>query len=280
MKHPLIFTAGAVVLSVVLIGSFLFAEEGEKENPFRVEIRGLRIVGEGYAKESSMNPFNWRPGTSISLLVRAEDDNIIAFDDDESKLKSARDSRGGDLLKKVGSGFGQKPGFGSFSKISADRKACRVEVNLLRLPSPDSDRIVIEGVMVFATATVKKDYELKDLPLRIDSKIAIEPAELVISKVETPSWQADKYPLAVTFKTSGEMETLEKVSFYDADGAEIESSPAGSSRSSFMGQVTTTQTYKLTEKIDTATVKFSFWEDWKKIPVPFSLNVGIGSCGE
>ena len=238
-----------------------------------MEVRGLRIVGDGYDK---LRPFNWSSGTTVVLLARAEAGNIIDFDDDNSEIKIARDDRGTDLLKSSGKDINSRPDFGSFPKVSSDRKACLIELKLPRNPAPGAVKLECAGTLVFSRASKNESFKKKDVTLKKDTAIAAGPFSLVISEVKRPDYQAKKYPLAVTFKAQKEFDTLEGVAFYDEAGREIESSFGGSSESRFMGSVTATRTYKLTKKVEKATIVFTCWKDWKKVPVPFSVTTSLG----
>ena len=132
------------------------------------------------------------------------------------------------------------------------------------------------GTLVFSRASKNESFKKKDVTLKKDTAIAAGPFSLVISEVKRPDYQAKKYPLAVTFKAQKEFDTLEGVAFYDEAGREIKSSFGGSSESRFMGSVTATRTYKLTKKVEKATIVFTCWKDWKKVPVPFSVTTSLG----
>jgi len=268
----LIMIIGVIVVTVTIAR----AEDAGSGGDFRVEVRGLRIVGDGYNDDQSMRPFNWTYGTTVVLLIQAEAGNIIDFDDDNSTIKMARDDKGTDLMKSVGKGMNSTPDFGSFPDISSDRKACLIDLKFPRNPAPGAVRLKCSGTMKLFCATEKVSFEMKDVALKKNTEIIVGSFFLVISDVSRPEWQADEYPLSVTFQSRKRFDTLESVKFYDAEGDEIESSEAGSSESRFMGSVTATRDYNLTKKLDKATIVFTFWKDWKMVPVPFSVTTSLG----
>jgi hypothetical protein len=183
---------------------------------------------------------------------------------------------GTDLLKSSGQGMNSRAGFGYFPKISSDRKACMIDLDFPRNPAPGAVKLECAGTIVFSCASEKESFKNKDVALKKDTRITAGPFSLVISEVGYPEYQADEYPLSVTFQARKRLDTLEGVAFYDGEGREIESSSGGSSETRFMGSVTATQTYNLTEKVEKATIVFTFWKDWKKVPVPFSVTTSLG----
>jgi hypothetical protein len=265
-----------VIGIIIAAGTIARAAEPGAGKDFRTEVRGLRVVGEGYDQDQSLRPFSWSSGTTVVLLVLAGTENIIAFDDDKSEIKLARDDKGTDLLKSSGRGMNSRAGFGSFPNISSDRKACMIALEFPRNPAPGAVKLECAGTIVFSCASEKETFEKKDVALKEKNKITAGPLSLVISEVKPPEYQADEYPLSVTFQASKRFDTLEKVAFYDEAGQEIETSSGGSMESRFMGSLTATETYNLTKKVDKATIVFTFWKDWKEVRVPFSVTTSIG----
>jgi len=261
---------------IIAAGTIVRAAEAGGDKDFQVKVRGLRVVGEVYDQDQSLRPFSWSSGTTLVLLIQAGAENIIAFNDDKSEIKLARDDKGTDLLKSSGRGMNSRADFGSFPKISSDRKACMIDLDLPSIPASGAVKLECAGTIVFSCASDKESFEKKDVALKEKTKIEAGPLSLTISEVGAPEYQADEYPLSVTLQSSKRFDTLEKVVFYDEAGEEIESNSGGSSESRFMGSVTATETYNLTKKVDKATILFTFWKDWKEVPVPFSVTTSIG----
>jgi len=261
---------------IIAAGTVVRAADTGGGKDFQIEVRGLRVVGEVYEQDQSLRPFSWSSGTTLVLLIQAGSENIIAFDDDKSKIKLARDDKGTDLLKSSGRGMNSRADFGSFPKISSDRKACMIDLDLPRTPAPGAVKLECAGTIVFSCASEKESFKKKDVALKEKTKIEVGPLSLIISEIGAPEYQADEYPLSVTLQSSKRFDTLEKVVFYDGSGEEIETSSGGSSESRFMGNVTATETYNLTKKVDKATIVFTFWKDWKEVSVPFSVATSLG----
>ncbi len=278
MKTMSSYIAGLMTAAVIMIvpGDSLRAEAGTPGTGYRIEVRGLRIVGDGYGDDMSMRPFNWTYGTTIVLLVQSGTGSLIDFDDDESTIALGRDNKETDLLQSSGKSMSGKPDFGSFPSISEDRKACLVEVKLPRNPAPGASSLECAGALVFASATEKESFTVKDAALKKGTKLTAGPYSLTISEAGPPRYGADEYPLAVTYQSGKRFDTLQGVVFLDEQGEEIESSSGGSSETRFMGSVTATRTYKLAKKVEKATIVFTCWKDWKKVPVPFSVTVTLG----
>ncbi|MDP8237321.1 MAG: hypothetical protein P9M08_13145 [Candidatus Erginobacter occultus] len=265
----------AAVIMTVAVAPFP-AVAGTPDTGYRIEVRGLRIVGDGYGDDMSMRPFNWTYGTTIVLLVNSEAGSLIDFDDDESTITLGRDNQETDLLKSSGKSMNGKPDFGAFPSISEDRKACLIEVKLPRNPAPGASTLECAGALVFASATEKESFTVQDAVLKEGTEMTAGQYSLTITEAGTPRYGGDEYPLAVTFRSGKKFDTLEGVVFLDEQGEEIESTTGGSSETRFLGTVTATRTYKLAKKVEKATIVFTCWKDWKKVPVPFSVTVTLG----
>ena len=257
---------------VLALLSLSAARAGEDE--VKVEVSGLRIVAP--VEDAAVRAFNWSPGTSVALLVKSPAGGLIQFDSKDSALSKFTDDKGNDLLAKPAkpSTFFGTIGFSLFSKISADGKACALEVNSPSVPAKGSAAIKLEGVIALLTATQKKEHVLKDVPIRDGSKVNAGNLELTIQKVGKPEWGDE--PLSLAFRATKELDEVAEIRFFKADGTEIKSRSTGSSKMGVLGSMTVEWYYNLAEKADAATIKVFVWTDLQKKKVPLSLSVDVG----
>lgn len=259
-----------VVLSMavgLLVSGVAFGAEA------KVEVRGVRIVGEGYGgkRNTELRPFNWSEGTQVVLLLQAPGGGLLDFDDDASKLETFADDKGTDLLKaEKDARFGRKPGFGHFNKVSKDGKASMVTLESTRLPAAGASELKLAGKLVFRSATTKKTYEQKGVALKAETAIDFEQVPMKVQKVGKPKWGND--PLAVTLETTADPMCIAELKFVGADGKEIKSRM----RSRMHSGNTFRHTYNLKKKADKVTIEIDYWTDMKKVEVPFSVAATLG----
>ena len=238
----------------------------------KVEVRGLRIVGDGYGEfMGGVRPFNWTKGVSLALLVTIPDGGLIAFDKDAGKVKALVDDKGTDLLpgKKYG-----KPGFGMMNSISKDGKACMVELEGGTLPAKGAKEIRASGTMVFKTGTKKQTFKQANVPLKAGTAVKAGPIPFTIKSAGKPQW--GNQPLQITFKTHQKLDRVAEWKFYDAAGKEIKSSHGGTTTMSAFGKMNIDKSFNLAQKVDKVTIAITYWMDMKTVSVPFDLKVSMG----
>ncbi|MFH0939824.1 MAG: hypothetical protein V1899_11195 [Planctomycetota bacterium] len=245
------------------------------ENDLTVEVSGLRIVA--LTENAAVRAFDWSSGTSVALLVKSPSGGLVQFDSKNSVLSKFTDDKNNDLLTKSAQkkdAISSNVGFSMLSKISTDGKACALEINGQNVPTKGAAAIKLEGVIAMLTATKKKEYAMKDMPIRNGSKITADNLEIVIQKVSKPEWGDEQ--LSLTFRATRELDEVAEICFFKADGTEIKSRRVGSSKIGVLGSLTVEWNYNLTEKVDTATIKVFVWTDLQQKKTPFNLTVNVG----
>jgi hypothetical protein len=261
------------VLFVCVVRSYT----AETPSDVTIEACGLRVIAPLPVAEDKLRAFNWSPGTTVALLIRAPGGGLVQFDHKNSALTKFIDGKGNDLLpgpNKEAKTFGT-PGFSLFPNISPDGKACSIEVTAHSIPAKDSGAIKLEGTLTLLIAKEKKEFALKDVPLKKGSKITAEKTELVIEKAGKPEWGNE--PLAITLRSHNtELDEVAEIKFFKDDGTEIKARRTGSSKMGILGAMTVDWDYVLADKVDALTVKVYLWADLQKKKVPFSLSVDVG----
>jgi hypothetical protein len=260
-------------LLVLCCAAQLVAEDAPSE--IKVEADGIRVVAQRKADDESMRAFNWATGTTVSLMLSSSKGGLIHFDPESSAIAKFLDGKGNDMLSKPADykGFGSI-GFSMFPKISADGKACSIEVNSPHLPAKGTTQIKLEGVITLLCATNKTEHVQTNVALKDGTKITCPDLELTINNVAKPDFGDD--PLGLTIRSKKKLDSVAEIRFFKADGSEIKARRTGSSQMGIFGDLTVEWSYNFPEKVDLATVKVYVWSDLKKQKVPFSLDVGVG----
>ena len=259
-------------LAIVLVFTFsCFAVNVKAEKP-KIEIKGIRIVSEPYSKdEHNLRPFNWSKGTSLSLFVHVPSGNIIAFDKDSSKLDSFVDSNGNDL--KGENKFGSSS-FGFFSNISKDKKLISTEINANNIPSKNSNFVEAKGSLAVVTASQKKSFKSKVVPMKIGEKIEAGTIPFEIVKFGKPQWGKEKFE--ITLKADSKLDSIAEFIFYDDKGNKIEHKTGGRTSSSSFGKTVVRKGFKFPKAIDNIVLEVVYWTDMKTENIPLNLKAGLG----
>jgi len=267
-----------------VVSALVLAVGVARAQPPQVEVRGVRVVGEGYGGEMSLRPFNWTKGTTLSLLVIVPDGGLIGFDSDGSKLTALKDDKGTDLMKappapKARGRFRAAARGGRlspFAHLSKDGKACVVEVRTGQVPAKGATRLTAMGTLAFRRATGKKAFRQEKVALKPGTKIAAGAIPLTISKVGAPRWKRSGMVWEIALKADQDTTPIAAVRFFGGDGKEIESASAGGSRMTMMGRTEVTRNYQLARKVDAVTVEVEYWTGLKTISVPFDVTCSLG----
>ncbi len=252
------------------------AATAENDAALKLDVNGLRVVAPVASDEKALAPFNWTPGTTISLLIQSPAGGLVQFDAKNSLLTKFSDEKGTDLLAQPA---GEKPGtppagFSMFPKVSDDAKYCAVEITSPALPAKGSTQIDVEGIVAVLCASTKSEQAAKDVALRNGSKFSVPGLEFTIDNVGKPDFGAE--PLALTLRAYRDLDEVAEVRFVRADGGEIKARRTSTSKMGIFGNLTVEWCYSLAEKCDVATVKVYRWTDLQKKKLPFRLSVRVG----
>lgn len=243
-----------------------------------LEVQGLRIVKPAPGGNDRLRAFNWSPGITMALLVRAPQGGLIAVDRDASKVTSVVDDKGKDLSKAE-----QKDDFGRDEvswdmspEISPDGKICALDVNIPGLPGKGATTLTAAGTLVLVTGTQKKDFASEVVTMAPDTKVNAGRIPLTITKIGKPEWGDDEYKFAITLQAKQKLDDIVDIQFFDATGQKLETKQGTSGSMRFGSDVTVDREYLFKNKVAAAKVVVTYWMDKKAIPVPFKLTVGVG----
>lgn|GEM_PF-1831278 len=283
----------SIFLSIgLLLTAALIAEEPASETDLKLEVSALHIVSNSILNDEVARVFHGAPGTRVALTVSAPAGGITQFDLDSSTIAKFIDDKGNDLkarslapLKK-GEPLAHI-GFGLHPHVSMDGKHCLFDISTPNLPAKNSTTLKLEGLVTLLCATQKAENVFKAVPLAPSKEkpiIVVAKMELFVADVKAgePVTDAEgkkyapEWPISLTLRTHQDVPELAEIKFFKADGSEIKSQRAFTSRMGIFGNLTVDWTYNLAEKVDTATLKVYVWSDLVKKRVPMNLTIGVG----
>jgi hypothetical protein len=231
----------------------------------QISVAGIRVVGNGVgANGSELHAFNERPGTAVALSIQAPDGSgIVEIDDDASRVDAFTDNTGQNLL--------EEGRFGPFPKISEDRAAALVEVEVRGRPAAGASSLKVQGSVAMSIAGGTKATRVANVRLEPARTMKVGNVTITIKSV-TPG--DDSMDLGVGLPRSF-MNTIHAVRFYDAKGELIESRRTSSGYMNDAGEMN----FDLKSKEKLVSAEFDIWQNTRQIKVPFSLTVGIGIGG-
>lgn len=259
-------TTAGILVALLAAGPALAADPAIK-----VQVRGLRIVGEGYGGEQGLQPFSSAPGVSLALLVTTSDGGLIEVDNDASKVEQLVDDKGTNLLTEPKYSMA---GFSHMADVSPDGKAIMTEISGGTPPAKGASSVRAVGAIAIRTAREKKSHKAENVAVKLDEKVAAGPITFAIKSIGRPDW-GDK-PLRISLEANQDLGSVAGVRFLDAAGKEIEADQAGSMRMAFGDSIQETRDFDLAQKVDQVTVEVTCWTDMKTVTVPFDVTVKPG----
>lgn len=288
------------------VSTAVWADDGES-----VMVRPimLQIVDVATAELSeAMLPFNTRPGTTVTLLLRAPaGERIVAIDESSSEIASFADDLGTNLLESGRDANGtravesaaatqgeddteapddeQHPylktpwmtaaaldgPISSFPRIGADGARATVEIVSPRVPSAGSSALELRGRIGLELATGSSIHSVGPVAIKVGEGFDVSGREFEIIEVRSTRW-AD-YRLDVTMRMSRDtFRRLARMEFADEAGDIIESSRFSHME---MGEVATVQ-YGLKREVEAATLEFELYEELRNVGAEIDLTVTLG----
>jgi hypothetical protein len=259
------------------------AAEGPK-----VRVCGVRVVGAGYEDaDDVLRAFHWRKGTTVALLVTVPEGGVIAVNRDETKVVKMADDRGTDLRVSL-TGITREAQVSKGSQVSADGKACLIELNGQEVPAIGADYIAVTGTISLKCGGRKELGRQEKVELKPGTEFTISGMNFTISKTgKAPkTFELPKPDEARTETSSGFEVALEtrqdwsevaSVTFLDAAGKDLgaRAGPTGSATAG--GRVlTAVKSFILPQQTDTATIVVTRWEEFKDLEVPFDVKTTVG----
>ena len=230
------------------------------------------------------------PSFEVSMLLSRPDRNLIAFDAKASKLLSLTDDRKTELMKETGGiptgfdvGNGEQSPFQG--KIGEEGHRCLVRLRAPRTPAPGATKVTIKADLVLKCGTAEKAVEQKDFAPKLGSKVTVGPEPMEVGE----GYGGDNLGAAAFGPggVTGEMSiwlchsaptpppAIKSIAFLDAEGNPIKSWVATPTASFGPGKPFQTQ-YGLEKKVDSLTVKVTYYEKVETLTVPVSIETGVG----
>ncbi len=270
----------ATLAIFVGISSWGIAADNNSQSDITVDAHGLRIGKQVPGHNDDELTFDRMPsGTSVGLLIKVPQGGLVVFDSNSSKLKSFIDDKGKDLTKPdIKKEFGLLPPFEVVPHISEDGKLCRATITVPSLPAKDATKLIISGEVVLKIAAQKKDYSAEKVELKKDTKINAGPIPLTITRVGKPELSGGDYNFAIVLEAKQNLDSIADIQFFDAAGKKIESNRYGVSWDNLkpMNDYIVSWEYQLKDKLDSAKIVITYWDDMKTVVVPFNLKIGVG----
>jgi hypothetical protein len=263
------------------MGQKVVGEEPPAASGYSVEVVGVQVGAKGFDydekwKRYQTMPFNMhKSGIEVAFILSSPDGGIIEMDDDESQVTLFKDDKKTDLLAAPeDTPFGNEPGFGSFPKVSDDGKGLLFTVKSPVLPAAGTRLVGVAGRLALLTGTTQATAEAKAVDLKEGTAFTLGSYDFEVKKVGKPDWGDDA--MAVTLKTSRELEGVIEFTFLAGDGSELESSEAGSSTMRFGNMVSVDKTFNFKQEVTTpVTISMTYWADMKRVKVPFRAKTGL-----
>lgn len=299
-----------VLLAAVVLGG---AGEGTADDgqAVRVEPIMLRVVDAAAMELSdAMVPFNAKPGTTVTLLLRSpEGERFVSIDEAASEIERFHDDGGTNLLEPAearaaaggeaqvaaqeqaeGERDGENDGgaeasiaspwmlpagsnspIGSFPQISDDGRLATVEVVGARTPTPGSAAVVITGRLALQLAAGTRTYMHEPVALEAGERVEVADEAFEITQVRPTRW--GDYRLDVTLRMSSDTYSrLAGLRFVDEAGETIKS---GRFSHMQMGEVATIQ-YGLERDVEAAAIEFVFHDELRRTEAALDLEVSLG----
>ncbi len=237
---------------------------------------GLRIVAVGIGEnKQELRPFNWFAGTTVALRYQSRDGGLLGIDADASELKAFADDQGTDLLKEVpGQHTWNRNGFGNTSDVSEDGTQLLFELSAPQIPVKGARLINVRGHIAVIQAKTFATETIHAVSLKVGEKIKSTAVTYEITQIGKPQW--GDAALAVTLKTTDDVDLIKGLTFTDEKGTVLEVDRGMSSRMGWQGNITTEVTYNFKEQRDACALQIESWTDRQIKTVPFDVDVAVG----
>jgi hypothetical protein len=205
-------------------------------------------------------------GVSISLVLQVPGKHIIGLDYPACKLDSAVDDKGTDLLpdpKKTP--LLPQAFWPDFRSAQVEPSSFLVQVKAPHLPAQGAGKVRFKGSAVVLYGVKPKTVEVKDVALQKSKKIDVGPATLALDALQNPGETVVMVKSPVP---------IQSVAFLSAAGEVLPHT--GGVLELYFGKIEYQGHYRLKGKVESATVRFSYFEDRDRLTVPLDIEVGLG----
>jgi hypothetical protein len=229
--------------------------------PPQVAVNAIRVIGAGLgANGSELHAFNDRPGTAVAFSILAPaGSGIVEIDERGSRVDAFTDDKGQSLL--------EEGRFGSFPKISEDRLAALVDVEVRGRPSAGATAVTVQGTVAMTLATGSKPTRIPNVRLADGQTMKLGPNTITVKRVTAAEESTEvSFGLSRTI-----LNTISTIKFFDAKGEAIEARRTGSGYMNDAAEVEMT----MKSKDRLVAVEFEVWQNMRQIKHPFNLTAGL-----
>ena len=223
----------------------------------------------------------------MALLVTVPEGGLIAVNRDETKITRMTDDRGTDLTVSSKEAA-REPQVSRGAQVSADGKACIIEVNGQEAAAVGADYIAVAGTISLKCGSRKEIGRQEKVELKPGTEVTVGGMSFTISKtgkaprtfeLPKPDETATETPPAfeVTLQTKQDWSDIANVTFLDAAGKDLGARAGSTGSASAGGRVlTAVKSFILPQQAETATIVVTGWEEFKDVEVPFDLKATVG----
>jgi hypothetical protein len=261
MIGNVIATLHRALLLAVLAAACCVAPEAVAE--WNVQVAGLRVVAPAPGGDDGLRAFNWSPGVTVSLLVTAQQGNIVSVDNNKSKITSFTDDKGTVLSAATARR--------SFSSSSESGPSVIIEANASGQPTKGATLLNIVGKIVAQTASQTKQFAAENVAFKTGTEFRIGNIPLTIAGTRLSGKD-----LTVTLKAKQDLAAVSRLEFYDEQENKIESRRSSWSTSGSGPDMNVSWDFILKENAERGKIVATCWTDLKTVEVPFSVKAGVG----
>ena len=239
-------------------------------------IVGLRVVGSSYGESDfgpELRPFNWQEGTTLSVLLTADEGAIIAIKEDECTVSKMQDSTGQSLVSTT-SDFGRPGTRVESSDVSSDGQAAILEITTNKRPAAGANSVSVDATVKMVTASKKATRTSDTFALKEGERVTVGDLTFTVQSVGPPDFGDGEFAVVLRNKTS--VDAVAGWTLLKPDGSPLKTDTGSTMVMGFSGNVTTDKELILDQKVSSAKLSLDVWTDRKETDVPVSAEVSVG----
>lgn len=210
-----------------------------------------------------------KPGTTVYFVVTEPDQTFIALDKKASKLQAFTDDKGTDL--KAGA---KTSGLNRWIDESIDKEGQKVTltINSATCPAKGAKTATLKATAVLQAGQDEKTAQ-KPLAIKVGEKLDIAGLNLEVTSIGK-GWGG--FQQKITFASGKPMHAIRKVEFLDEKGNVVESKSGGTGWVSSGGKTTYSQSFHLKQRMDSVTVKVTYFAKVMDVKVKLDTTLSLG----
>lgn len=265
------------ILSVTVLTATLAFAAPEAKQQAKVTVVGVEVFSPSKADAGQAEVFGRRPGASVFVKIHDQAAYFLEVDKKRSELLRFADDRGTDLSKpRQGSRFGQQ-WLGHLTGISEGGHACVVQIASEKTPRLGAREIKLKANIAITCGSAARTGRQQAVALKPGSKLSAGPLTMTVGNVQPSDWGDVK--MTVSFTSSQSLARIKELEFFAPDGKKIPHKLTGSGHGGFEGHMTYSRDYDLHRKVETASIRVTYFDKVETVVVPVDITTGIGIGG-